>query len=335
MIARETLEVDRATRLDTAVRESAPAGAKGTDHDGLDKADRTLYLLGRPRLRDLLRFARSHAATPPDESALADAWQTAHEVVRRLEAEEADLADNPPIRKLGPEYEPLLIELLGDPLVQNGFNTVPTDVAMVELDRLVVYQKHIDLTFAGELAQKLGPAPSEEQIFRTCLLHDHTQPPVKWSRVHRDKFVFMSPSNDLRFLGVVPLQADQIKDYPPRGKFVGVVGIAVGFGSNFLNAIYAEKRLVLNNGSHRAYALRKLGVTHVPCIIQHAASRDEVEAVAASEVRKNPDPYLKHPRPPMLKDYFDPRLHLVMPVYRRLRQITVGFEVEENSVPGL
>jgi hypothetical protein len=24
-----------------------------------------------------------------------------------------------------------------------------------------------------------------------------------------------------------------------------------------------------------------------------------------------------------------------MPVYRRLRQITVGFEVEENSVPGL
>jgi len=198
-----------------------------------------------------------------------------------------------------------------------------------------VYQKHIDLTFVRQLAGTLGQSLSQEQIFRTCLLHDHTEPPVRWSRVHHDTFVFMSPSNDLRFLGVVPLQGDQIKDYPARGKFVGLVGIAVGLGSNFVNAVYAENRLILNNGSHRAYALRMLGVTHVPCIIQHAASRAEVEAVAATDVRKNPDVYLKSPRPSMLKDYFDPMLHLVMPVYRRLRQVTVRFEVAENAVPAL
>jgi len=315
----------------------APVEARSeTSSAGVQSAlDETLYLVGRPRLRDLLRFARSHAATPPDEGVLADAWQTAHDVVRRMEREEAGLANDPPIRKLGPEYEPLLIEFLRDPLVRHGFNTVPTEVALVELDRMVVYQKHIDLTFVQQLESRLGPTPSEAQIFRTCLLHDHTQPPVKWSRVHRDRFVFMSPSNDLRFLGAVPLQADQIKDYAPRGKFVGIVGIAVGFGSNFLNAIYAERRLILNNGSHRAYALRKMGVTHVPCIIQHAASRDEVDAVAASEVRKDPDFYLQHARPSMLKDYFDPRLHLVLSVYRRLRQIAVRFDVEENSVPAL
>ena len=158
---------------------------------------------------------------------------------------------------------------------------------------------------------------------------------MKWSRVNNDRFVFVSSSNDLRFLGAVPLQRDQIKDYPERGKFVGLVGIAVGLGSNFMNAVYAEKRLILNNGSHRAYALRRLGVTHVPCIIQHCASRDEVDAVAATEVRKNPDAYLKHPRPSMLRDYFDPALHLVMPVYRRLRQVTVRFEIEETAVPAL
>lgn len=300
------------------------------------EAEEYLYLTGRPRLRDLARFARSHAVKPPDEKALAEAWHSAHERVRRLETEEAGLADDPPIRPLGKEYEPLLVELLGDPLIRNGYNTVPTDVAMVELDRLVVYQKHIDLTYVRQLARKLGGrAPSPEQVFRTCLLHDHDEPPVKWSRVQNDRFVFVSPSNDLRFLGAVPLQRDQIKDYPERGKFVGFVGIAVGLGSNFLNAIYAEKRLILNNGSHRAYTLRQLGVTHVPCIIQHASSRDEVDAVAASEVRKNPDAYLKHPRPSLLKDYFDPALHLVMPVYRRLRQVTVRFEIEENALPAL
>jgi hypothetical protein len=102
-----------------------------------------------------------------------------------------------------------------------------------------------------------------------------------------------------------------------------------------MNAIYAEKRLILNNGSHRAFALRQMGVTHVPCIVQHVASRDELEVIASSSVRRNPDLYLKHVRPPMLKDYFNPQLRMVMPVHRRLRQVTIRFEVEEDFVPAL
>src|SRR5438094_7559695 len=228
-----------------------------------------LYLIGRPTLKGFLGFVRRHAVNPPGEGVLIEEWQAANECVRILEKEEAGLADGPPMTRMGSEYEPLLIEFLKDPLIRHGFNTVPTEVAMVELDRLVVYQKNIDLAFVRQLKNKLGPAPSDEEIFRTCLPYDHPQPPVTWSRVHHNKFVFMSPSNDLRFLGTMRLQASNIKDYAPPGNLVGVVGIAVGFGSNFLNAVCAENRIILNNGSHRAYALRDMGFTHVPCIVQH------------------------------------------------------------------
>ena len=37
----------------------------------------------------------------------------------------------------------------------------------------------------------------------------------------------------------------------------------------------------------------------------------------------------------MLKDYFNPRLRKVVPVHRRLRQVTVKFEVNEVYVPAL
>ncbi len=37
----------------------------------------------------------------------------------------------------------------------------------------------------------------------------------------------------------------------------------------------------------------------------------------------------------MFKDYFDPRLHRIVPVPRRLRQVRVKFEIEESDVPGL
>jgi len=327
----ETLTLEPRPDMPASAREPAePEGARHRDQD----VEETLYLIGRPPLKDFLRFVKHHAVNPPGQAALTDAWQAAYQVVRRLEAEEAGIADDPPIGKLGPEHEPLLIEFLKDPLVHYGFNTVPTEVAIVELDRLVVYQEHIDITHSRRLEQKLGATPGRTELFRTCLPYDHPQPPVKWCRASRGKFVFVSPSNDLRFLGPMRVQPGELKD-APGVNLVGIVGASVGFGSNFMNAIYAEQRLILNNGSHRAFALRQMGVTHVPCIVQHVSSRDELEVVGSTAVRRDPDLYLKHARPPMLKDYFNPQLRMVMPVHRCLRQITVRFEVEEEFVPAL
>ncbi|MBI3886337.1 MAG: hypothetical protein HY302_11500, partial [Opitutae bacterium] len=261
------------------------------------RAAKNLYLTGRPKLKQFLRFVRSNAVAPADEGALTDEWNAACRRVRELETAEAGLADHPTIVPLDKSYEPLLVEFLKDPLVRGNFNTVPTDVALVELDRLVVYQKHLDLTFAETLRQRFGRSPGREDVFRACLPFDHPHPPVQWARLHRDSFVFVSPSNDLRFLHTLSLQPGQVGTQLSSGSLVGAVGAAVGFSINFLMAVCAEGRVVLTNGSHRAYALRSLGVTHAPCVVQHVSSREELDVVASEEVREHPDQYLKQPRP--------------------------------------
>lgn len=317
------------------VSDASNAREIGQDDADPGRVQRTLYLIGRPPLKEFLRYVRHHTVTPPPEGTLIDQWQAARALVHQMKTSEAGLADHPPITKLGPEYEPLLIEFLKDPLVRHGFNSVPTEVAIIELDRLVVYQKHIDVTHAGRLEQRHGAALSWQEIFSICLPFDHPSPPVKWARVHSGKYVFVSPSNDLRFLSAMQLEASQLTGIAAPGALVGVIGLAVGFGSNFMNAVYAENRLILNNGSHRAYALRRMGITHVPCIVQHVSSRDELAVVASSDVRNHADFYLTHPRPPMLRDYFHPGLHAVMDVHARVRQVTIRFEIEEDYRPAL
>lgn len=303
--------------------------------------DEYVYLVGRPPLKSFLSFMEGQAVDSrangngqaKDPRLLADEWRAANDHISQLEEEEAGWADDPTIEPLGQQLEPLREKLLEDPLFHHAFELLPAEVGIVELDRLVIFQKHINLEFVRQLKDQLGPAPSDEDIFKVCLPFDHPQPPVRWMRTRSNVFVFISPSNDIRFLDSVVLGPAQIAGYPPPGAVSGVVGLVVGFGSNFLNVIHAENRLILNNGSHRAFTLRDMGITHAPCIIQQVSSREEFRMIATSDLRRNPDLYLRHPRPPLFKDYFDPRLRKVVPVQRTLRQVRVKFEVEETDLP--
>jgi hypothetical protein len=86
------------------------------------------------------------------------------------------------------------------------------------------------------------------------------------------------------------------------------VGLVVGFSTNFFNVVRDDKRLLLHNGYHRACALRALGITHVPCVIQTVTRRDELDLIAKDNVAEDPAFYFAACRPPLLKDFFDPRI---------------------------
>ncbi|MFZ0217041.1 MAG: hypothetical protein WAM30_14010 [Candidatus Dormiibacterota bacterium] len=77
---------------------------------------------------------------------------------------------------------------------------------MVELDRLVVFQREINLNFARELGGILGESPSSEDVFRFALPIDRRYDPVP--RVgpiaHAPQgpmgWAMLSPSTDYRIL---------------------------------------------------------------------------------------------------------------------------------------
>jgi hypothetical protein len=107
---------------------------------------------------------------------------------------------------------------------------------------------------------------------------------------------------------------------------------AIGYGANFLSAVRIGNRLVLKNGSHRAYALRASGQTHAPVLIETATRPEEVELLLP-QIAEQRELYLSAPRPQVVKDYFDERLRMPVYVPRTARQVRVQVGYEETSMP--
>lgn len=308
-------------------------------HPGIrpDKSNPTsheeIWLLGQPLLRDYLHFVEESVidGAKVNRAQLTDEWRAANDYYEELAKTEAGIADKVECRDLDPSLHQLAEAVKADSRYRQTFDSLPTRFGMVELDKLVVYQIHITGTFVDGLKNRLGPQPDPASLFHFCLPLDTPEAPVQIQKVGSKRYVFRSESTDFRFQESILLRPEQISGYENYGPMAGMVGLAVGFGSNFLNVIHDgdNNRLLLHNGYHRACALRALGITHAPCIIQTVTRRDELDISAHSDVAKSPGYYFNSPRPPLLKDYFDPKIRKVLPVKKMVRMVEVNFDVKE------
>jgi hypothetical protein len=297
--------------------------------------DPHLLLIGRPPLAEYLGFVTTQTlqGETADPAALATEWRSANDRVRELETLEAGIANAASIVSIDAGLEELRRKVLADPAYRRAFSIVPARIGVVELDTLVVFQKHVNLAYVDHLHRKFGDRPSSEDLFRFCLPLRHPAPAPTQSRVAQNAFVFVSPSTDFRLLDVRLFAPSDLPGYTTAGPVTSVVGLVVGYGSNYFNVLRCEDRLVLNNGSHRAYALRKAGITHVPCVIQEISRREELELIAGGDVAAHPDRYFEATRPPLFKDFFDSYLRKIVNARRQLRQMKITFSVEMLEVP--
>jgi len=299
-------------------------------------SDPHVFLIGRPPIGELLGFIRTMAVDGQsvDFGDLTAEWRAANDHVVNLEREEGGAADDPPITPLPESLRPLAEDVTADAVFKRAYRLVPTEIAMIDLNRVVVFQKFINLSYVEMLKQVLGSAPSVEAVFNFSLPLQPEQPQFQMMQNGPNMFTILSPSTDFRFLDAQVLRPESVPCFDSTGRPVAIIGLSVGYGSNFMNVLHVENRLVLGNGSHRAYALRELGIQQAPCLIQHVTRRDVLELVASGDFAANPDRYLKSARPPMLRDYFDPALRKIVPVCRKNRAVRVQFGVEQTDIPG-
>ncbi len=293
------------------------------------------YLMNRVKLDDFLDYMTSWpvGAEQMDREELAQEWRSASDAMRRLRRLESGSVDNAPVEPLPDYLEPLTAEVHSDPYFRNAFADAPATIGVVDLERTIASQLLVNISLVRKLMEQLGPEPTPETVFKFCLPYDHPQTPFRKGRIGEREFAFVSDSCDLRFLDAVMLRPEQISDYRASGPIAGIIGLVVGYGSNYLSAVQVKERLILINGNHRACALLGLGIGQVPCIVQKVPGPEQLDSMVPSAVRRDKDFYLKNPRPPVIKDYFNPALAKTVFLAQSAREIRVGYSHESRDVP--
>lgn len=293
-----------------------------------------IWLLGQPTLDNYLDHVRKNVigGSQIAPSTIVDEWRAANDYYFELEAAEAGLADTIDVRDLPAAMHPLAAEVMAHASYRRAFNILPTRFAMVQLEHLVAGQRRIDHSHVKRLKERLPAQLSPEELFTFCLPLDRRDVEFKIRRAGRNRYTISSDSSDLRFQEAVMLRPSQIVGHDAKGTLGGALGIFVGFGSNFLTAIQANDRVLLNNGHHRACALLEHGITHAPCIIETVTRSEELNLVAGAKIQETPAFYFKAARPPLLKDFLDPKIRKIMHIPRVIHSIDITFEVQDYEV---
>jgi hypothetical protein len=296
--------------------------------------DEELCLIGPNSLVDFIRFVKRRAVGGRDmkEGDIADTWRGAARVFQALQASEAGAAEGPQILPLPAPIKAHVRKLMRQPHFQRAFRSVPVAFGMVEIDKLVACQFELTVSTVKGLKKSFAPDLSPASIAGICM---PLAPPDARFSVAREapgEFVFQADTHDFRYLGAQMLSSDQLPGLSVNGFPAGVVALSVGFSTNVLNVVRYGQRMVLNNGYHRVHALRALGVTHAPCIIQVCELWDDVGLAGMAEIHDNGTLYFNSARPPLVKDYFNPELTVRYPTRRMKKQIQLKIESESMQI---
>ncbi len=293
---------------------------------------RLLYMYGAVTQIELNGFLDANSIdTEERKLEIKTDWLAAAECFQELVNTEVGIPDTISTRHLPSEAATFLLELRRNPAFNKTFSNFPLSFEEIEIDKIVASQRTVHLDFVEQL--KASYTHSAQNILNFCLHpgQDRTQTIV--GRTATNAFTFSSENPGLRFLGVYeqPYEAAMMEGHHPGGQPIHAVVLLVGYGISTINVYRVCNRIILNNGFHRLYALRALGVSHAPVVVQRVTHPD---LELPPQIADLPREYLTTaPRPGVMKDFFDERLTCEVLQRNFLKALQIGWGINESRVP--
>ncbi len=248
-------------------------------------------------------------------------WRSAREKLTSISRNEKGAADGLTLRPLPESLDAKIREVTSQPAFKNEF-AEDSEFKLVGIDNLVVPQLAVYLDYAEQLVSKYPKNPSLEQLFSICIALQRVHSDVSEVKLNNSNRIFYAPSKDFRFIRLISENVEN-RVSPELIKGIPVIGFGalLGFGLPVVNVLSTGGRMILKNGLHRLFALKSMGVSEVPAIVVFQNASEKIGDF-------NLEYLLDSPRPPLLKDFFNPALTIEVSLIPRKKGIRLSLTAE-------
>jgi hypothetical protein len=294
-----------------------------------------LFLYGASTKVEVINYVETKCV--PEEKTLLQQilsdWAEASATFQSIEETEKGEAEKIQVQEIPPEFYAEIKEVENDFLFKQTFSLLPYDFKVVEIDRLVACQRAVNLDYVDILKSRVPANPTLSDLIKICLAPPKQVKPPAEQVLALNAYTFTSENLDFRFLGGFKksLTQDDILSCQAGGYPLAAIVLLVGLGSSAMNVLAYRNRFILNNGFHRAYALRSLGVTHIPVVIQRVTNPQIEMAPVVADL---PSEYLLGAaRPALMKDFLNPKLTKQLKVKAWNKVVQVQWVAQQFSIP--
>ncbi len=257
-------------------------------------------------------------------------WLTSVQALRLVEQQDAGVSNNAVTYDL-PD-NPKLNQLQNDSLFKNAFSKLPYEFKYIDIENLIAYQRQVSLDHVANLEKKIPDKPTEDELIDICIPPKVDMPTPKTMKISLNAWTFTSPVQDFRFLGAFlkdKITDDDIKYTDVSAVPTHAITLFVGYGGPQINVILANNRLILNNGFHRVYTLYKKGIKRIPVVVQKVGN---VAIDFPAHLIAQKEYLLGHPRPVVVKDFFNSSLVREFKQKKLTRIVTVNFGAQPSDI---
>jgi len=257
-------------------------------------------------------------------------WLIAVQALRQVEQQDAGVSNNAVTHDL-PD-NPKLNQIQDNSLFKNTFSKLPYEFKYIDIENLIAYQRQVSLEHVANLEKKIPDKPTEDELIDICIPPEVDMPIPKTMKTAQNAWTFTSPAQDFRFVGAFlkeKITDDDIKYTDVSAVPSHAITLFVGYGGPTINVIQANNRLILNNGFHRVYTFYKKGITRIPVVVQKVGN---VDIDFPPHLVPQTNYLLKHPRPVVVKDFFNSNLVRVFKQKRLTRTVTITFGAQQTDI---
>lgn len=242
------------------------------------------------------------------------------------------------VKDIDPQYSKKILGI-EDRLKQYPFwHANKYSIKMVKIDELICLQSFVNLDRANNHKKKISE-PKIEELLDYCFDFDREPPKIHNHFITNNAILFSTSDHDVRPGKIEVRKIEKFAENTTEEKTQAlVIPIVEGDPVVYCVRTYLFQPmqdgttkqiyfLTLQNGIHRAYALKSMGIDYMPCIIIDPATAAETQMISA---KLSPERAMQNvsQRPPLMKDFFNPDLTEKFKVRKRLKCLRVEWKIE-------